>query len=413
MALTEGKGRNGGTESQGKRGRNDKLLNSVDLSCKLTKEKSNIGKNKLHKDLEHEQMFKMDVGMKLGTDRSSAQKQKAEKIAAGMDELRLASPDKIQKNKRPSRSRTPGFLKSKISRASSVSSLGSSRSSSASSRSDSVSSSSSSFRSDSVSSSGRSRSSSVSSASSRSSSVSSSSSESSRSSSVSSSGSSQFDSLPSLEKNHPSSNYATLTSRPRYSSREEKYRRSRQIRSRSRSRSLSKSCYRQSRYRVSYRSPFRYRSRSRSRSRSNLRRRRSRSGSRSSYSSRFPKNCHNSVDKTQPLHRRSRSRSWERSIHLTQKEALKWTALLGRCEKHINESEDEEPVQKLQSAPTRLETNHWIAFSMKNAVAKPLNQKPSNGPVKGSPENKRKGSPYGQWILVQSGCKNGEKTKAR
>ncbi|XP_069751720.1 arginine/serine-rich protein 1 isoform X4 [Narcine bancroftii] len=336
MALTEGKGRNGGTESQGKRGRNDKLLNSVDLSCKLTKEKSNIGKNKLHKDLEHEQMFKMDVGMKLGTDRSSAQKQKAEKIAAGMDELRLASPDKIQKNKRPSRSRTPGFLKSKISRASSVSSLGSSRSSSASSRSDSVSSSSSSFRSDSVSSSGRSRSSSVSSASSRSSSVSSSSSESSRSSSVSSSGSSQFDSLPSLEKNHPSSNYATLTSRPRYSSREEKYRRSRQIRSRSRSRSLSKSCYRQSRYRVSYRSPFRYRSRSRSRSRSNLRRRRSRSGSRSSYSSRFPKNCHNSVDKTQPLHRRSRSRSWERSIHLTQKEALKWTALLGRCEEVLN-----------------------------------------------------------------------------
>lgn len=82
-------------------------------------------------------------------------------------------------------------------------------------------------------------------------------------------------------------------------------------------------------------------------------------------------------------------------------------------EKHTNEVEEDEPLQKLQNAPSRMETNHWIAFSVKNAVAKPLNHKSSSGPIKGSPENKRKGGPYGQWVLVQSGRKNGDKTQTR
>lgn len=87
-------------------------------------------------------------------------------------------------------------------------------------------------------------------------------------------------------------------------------------------------------------------------------------------------------------------------------------AIVFLMQKHVNEAEEDEPVRKLESAPARLETNHWIAFSVKNTVAKPLNQKSPNGPVKGSPENKKR-SPYGQWILVQSGHKNGDKTKAR
>lgn len=90
-----------------------------------------------------------------------------------------------------------------------------------------------------------------------------------------------------------------------------------------------------------------------------------------------------------------------------------WPFFFFLKEKHTNEVEEDEPLQKLQNAPSRMETNHWIAFSVKNAVAKPLNHKSSSGPIKGSPENKRKGGPYGQWVLVQSGRKNGDKTQTR
>ncbi|XP_032901048.1 arginine/serine-rich protein 1 [Amblyraja radiata] len=417
-------------------GRDCKLANSADLSSDLMKEKSSFG-----------------IEMKQKADGCSTKK--AEKIAVGVDELRLSSPDKTQKNKKASQSRTPGLRKSQISKSGSISSSGSSQSSSPSSRSSSVSSSASS-QSGSVLSSSSSRSSSMSStSSSQSGSLSSSSSSrlgsisssgSSRSSSLSSSGSSR---LGSVKKHRSSTKYTTLVSRTKYISRE-KYRRSRRANSRSRSRSWSRSCYRRSRHQMSCRSPIR------SRSRSSLRYRRSRSGSRSRCSSGLQRTCHNVISKTQSSHTRSRSRSRGRSIHLTQKdkktllEIAKANAdkLFGkdiirlppnlrltnpfkdenfdfekynsevakevtRREKHTNEVEEDEPLQKLQNAPSRMETNHWIAFSVKNAVAKPLYHKSSSGAIKGSPENKRKGGPYGQWVLVQSGRKNGDKTQAR
>ncbi|XP_078279532.1 arginine/serine-rich protein 1 isoform X1 [Rhinoraja longicauda] len=413
-------------------GRDCKLANSSDLSSDLMKEKSSSG-----------------IEMKRKADGCST-KQKAEKTAVGVDELRLSS-DKTQKNKKASRSRTPGFRKSQISKSGSISSSGSSQLSSPSSRSSSVSSSASS-RSVSVLSSSSSRSSSMSSSSStQSGSLSSSSS--SRLGSISSSGSSKSSSLASsgssrlgsVKKHRSSTKYNTLVSRTKYISRE-KYRRSRRANSRSRSRSWSRSCYRRSRQQMRYRS----------RSRSSLRYRRSRSGSRSRYSSGFQRTHHSFMSKTQTPHKRSRSRSRGKSIHLTQKdkktllEIAKANAdkLFGkdsirlppslrptspfkdgnfdfekynsevakeviRREKHTNEVEEDEPLQKLQNAPSRMETNHWIAFSVKNTVAKPLNHKSSSGPIKGSPESKLKGSPYGRWVLVQNGRKNGDKTQAR
>ncbi|GCB73261.1 hypothetical protein scyTo_0002443 [Scyliorhinus torazame] len=61
------------------------------------------------------------------------------------------------------------------------------------------------------------------------------------------------------------------------------------------------------------------------------------------------------------------------------------------------DAEEDEPIPKLPSATVRMDTNHWIAFSVKNTVAKPLNQKTANtSAAKESPEHKRKGSPYGQ-----------------
>lgn len=416
-------------------GRDCKLANSADLSSDLMKEKSSFGIEMQQKD--------------------GFSTKKTEKIAVGVDELRLSSPDKTQKNKKALQSRTPGLRKSQISKSGSISSSGSSKSSSPSSRSSSVSSSASS-RSSSVLSSSSSRSSSVSSSSStQSGSLSSSSSSrlgsisssgSSRSSSLSSSGSSR---LGSVKKHRSSTKYTTVVSRTKYISRE-KYRRSRHANSRSRSRSLSRSCSRRSRHQMSCRSPIRYRSRSRS----SLRYRRSRSGSRSRYSSGLQRTYHNVVSKTQSSHTRSRSRG--RSIHLTQKDkktlleiakanadklfgkdsirlppSLRLTSPyedenfdfekynsevakeVTRREKCTNEVEEDEPLQMLQNAPSRMETNHWIAFSIKNTVAKPLNHKSSSGPIKGSPENKQKGSPYGRWVLVQSGRKNGDKTQAR
>ncbi|XP_062890076.1 arginine/serine-rich protein 1 isoform X1 [Mobula hypostoma] len=453
MVATDSRGVSALVESSAIKGNNCKRPDSTDLSWELMKKKSSFGKMHLH-NLEREQMSEM----KWGTNRCSIQKKKAEKIAIGVDELCLAS-DKPQKCKRVSRSRTPGYQKCKILKSGSVSSLGSCCSSSATSRSDSVSSSASS-RSGSMSSSSCSRSSSVSSScSSRSSSVSSSgssqsdsmsSSGSSRSSSVSSSGSSYLGSVSSLKRYRSSSKYTNSASRSRCASREKRYKRSRGTHSRSRSRSCSRSCYRRSRYHMSYRSPLRYRSRSRS----SLRYRRSRSGSRSRFSSKRPRNYHSFMYRTHSSHR-SRSRSRGRSIHLTQKdkntllEIAKANAdkLFGKSSiqmppslkptnpfrdenynfeksnidaakemirrKQANEDEEDEPVQKLGSAPSRSETNHWIAFSVKNAVAKPLNQRSPSGPVKGSPENKQKRSPYGQWIPVQSGHKSGGRTKTQ
>ncbi|XP_067862680.1 arginine/serine-rich protein 1 isoform X2 [Heptranchias perlo] len=334
------------------------LLSSVGLAWEMMREKSSYGKtnvqqrcdNDLKSDSEMEQVSEIDIEMERGTDGCIAQEQKTEEIAAGVDELRLASPgQKTEKYERTSHSRTLGIKRSIISRSGSVSSSGSSRSgsvsSSGSSRSGSVSSSGSSrsgsvsssgsSRSGSVSSSGSSRSGSVSSSgSSRSGSVSSSGSSrsgsvssscSSRSGSVSSSGSSR--SVSSLERSRSSSDDSSLASRGRYVSRERSYRRSWRTYSRSRS------CCQRSRCQISYRSPRRYRSRSRcytSRSRSyhrpryTLRYRRSRSRSRSRSSSRLRRSYYGFECKTQlPSHRRSRSRSRGGSIHLTEKDKKK------------------------------------------------------------------------------------------
>uniref|UniRef100_UPI00398E8A6A arginine/serine-rich protein 1 isoform X2 n=1 Tax=Pristiophorus japonicus TaxID=55135 RepID=UPI00398E8A6A len=316
------------------------LLNSAGLSCEITREKSNYGRMNLQQgcdvlksDSEMELVPEIDIAMEWGTDGCSTQEQKTEKIAVGVDELRVASSQKTPNYERPSHSRTLGIKRSKIYQSSSTSSSGSSRSSSTcssgsfrsssasssgSSRSSSTSSSGS-FRSGSTSSSGSSRSSSVSSsASSRSGSISSGSS---RSSSVSSSSSSP------IEVYRSTSDGTSLASRGRCVSRGRSYRRSR-----SRSRSCSRSCYPRSRYQMSW-SPHRYRSRSRwcipysrpyRRPRSSLRYRRSHSGSRSRSPSRLQKNNYGSVYKAQlPSHRKSRSRSSDRSIHLTQKEKKK------------------------------------------------------------------------------------------
>lgn len=409
-----------------------------------------------------EQVSEKDIEMELGTD-GHAQKQETENVAAVVDKLRLCSPcQKTEKNERKSRSRTIEVKKSKISRSSSVSSSGSSWSGSISS--------SSTFRSGSESSSDSSRSSSAcSSGSSRSSSTSSSgvsrsistsSSGSSRSRSVSSSGRSRSGSVSS-ERYGSSSDEISLASRGRYASLKRSYSRSRQTYSRSRSRSWSRSYYQRSRYRMSCHSLHSYRSRSRcyipssgsyKRSRSNLRYRRSGSRSQSRSPSRSRQSYYGSVRRTQPpSHRRSRSRSRDSSIHLTQKEKKKLleiaTAnadkLLGTGNMHLppslmslknerhfkmkansdavkeltkkeyKEVEEDEPIKKISSATAKMDTNHWIAFSVKNTVAKPLNQKTANTSAKESPEHKRKGSPYGQWVLVHNGHKNADKGSLR
>lgn len=79
--------------------------------------------------------------------------------------------------------------------------------------------------------------------------------------------------------------------------------------------------------------------------------------------------------------------------------------------KEYKEVEEDELIKKPPSATTRMDTSHWIAFSVKNTVAKPLNQTTANTSFKESPEHKRKGSPYGQWVLVHNGHKNADKTK--
>ncbi|XP_078423236.1 uncharacterized protein LOC144695975 isoform X2 [Cetorhinus maximus] len=434
-------------------------LNSVGFSREMMGEKSSC-------DSEMEQMSEKDIEMEWGTD-GCAQEQKTENVGVGVDELRLGCPSQKTEKERTSRSRTLGIKKSKISRSSSLSSSGSSRSGSVSSsstfRSGSVSSSDSSWSSSACSSSSSRSSSTSSSGSSRSISVSSSGS--SRSSSVSSSGSSRSGSVSSSERYGSSSDDISLASRGRYASLKRSCRRSRRTSSRSRSRSWSRSCYRRSGCRMSYQPPSRYRSRSRCymppsrsyrRSRSSLRYRRSRSRSWSRSPSRIQRSHNGFMCRTQPpSHRRSRSRSRGRSIHLTQKEKKKLleiaTAnadkLLGKDnirllpslkpasplkierlfemktnsdavkeltrKEYKKEAEEDEPIQKLPSATARIETNHWIAFSVKNTVAKPLSQKTSNASAKESPEHKRKGNPYGQWVLVHNGHKNADKTKAR
>ncbi|XP_048413865.1 arginine/serine-rich protein 1 [Stegostoma tigrinum] len=434
----------------------DIRVNASDFSWEKMEEKSSYGKlnlqqmcdNVLKSNSKTEQAMEKDIEMDCESGGCNAQEPKSENTFA-VDELRLISPCQgTEKNLRMSRSRMVAVKRSKDSRSSSVSSSSSSRSgsvtSSGSSRSSSACSPGSS-RSSSMSSSGRSRSTSISS------------SERSQSSSASSA-STRSSSLSSLERYGSSSDDVSFSSRGRYVPRRRNYRRSRRTCSRSRSRSWSRSCYRRSRCRMSYRSPQRYRSRPRysrsyRRPRSSLRYRRSRSRSWSRSPSRFRSGYYGFAYKTQPRsHQRSRSRSRDRSFHLTQKDKQKLLEiakanadkLLGKSniclppslrpasplnnerlfemktnsdavkaltrKEYKKEAEDDEPLQKLTSASSRIETNHWIAFSVKNTVAKPLNQKTANT-SRESPEYKRKGSPYGQWVLVHNGCKNTDKTK--
>ncbi|XP_072404452.1 arginine/serine-rich protein 1 [Chiloscyllium punctatum] len=430
-------------------------LNSCNLSWEPREEKSSYGKpnlqqvcdNVLKSNAKVVQVMEKDIEMDCETGGCHVQEQKTESIFAAVHELRLNSPCQgTDKNQRMSRSRTLAIKRSKDSRSSSASSSGSSRSgsmsSSGSSRSSSACSTGSS-RSSSMSSSGHSRSISVSS--SRSSCSSSASSASSRSSSLSSS-----------ERYGSSSDNVSFSSRGRYVYRQRSYKRSRRSCSRSRSRSRSRSCYRRSRCQMSYRSPQRYRSRSRcsrsyQRPRSSLRYRRSRSRSWSRSPCRFRRGYYGFAYRTQPRsHQRSRSRSRDRSFRLTQKDKQKLLEiakanadkLLGRgniclpsnlrpanplterlfemksnsdavkavTRKDYKKAEGDEPLQKLTSPPAKIETNHWIAFSVKNTVAKPLSQKTANT-SRDSPEQKPKGSPYGQWVLVHNGHKNTVKTK--
>ncbi|XP_072357203.1 arginine/serine-rich protein 1 [Scyliorhinus torazame] len=462
MVITDGRGST--TDSLKNQVSDCNRLNSVGFSQETMREMPSYGEtnlqqgsdNVLKSDSEMEQMSEKDIEVEWGMD-GYAQEQKTENIATVVNKLRLCSPcQKTEKNVRTSRSRTVDNKKSKIARSSSVSSSGSSRSGSVSS--------SSTFQLGSVSSSDSSRSSSCSSSSSRSSSTSSgpsrscsvSSSGSSRSCSVSSSGSSGS---VSSERYGSSSDEISLTSRGRCASLKRRYGRPRQANSRSRSRSWSRSCYRRSRCRMPHQPPCRYRPRSRcyipssrsyQRSRSSLRYRRSCSRSRSRSPSRFQRSYYGFACRTRaPSHRSSRSRSRGRSIHLTQKEKKKLLEiatenadkLLGKGKMHLppsplknekpfeaktnsdavkeltrkeyKDAEEDEPIPKLPSATVRMDTNHWIAFSVKNTVAKPLNQKTANtSAAKESPEHKRKGSPYGQWVLVHNNHKNADKTKA-
>ncbi|XP_078094057.1 arginine/serine-rich protein 1 isoform X2 [Mustelus asterias] len=453
MVITGGDQSGGHSNSLPNQASQCNRLNSVGFSCEMMGEKSSNDKTNLQQGydnvLKSDSEMEQDIEMELGT-AGCAQEQETENEAAVVDKLRLCSPcQKTGKEERKSRSRTVSIKKSKISRLSSESSSGSSRSGSISS--------SDSSRSSSACSSGSSRSSSAcSSGSSRSSSTSSSglsrsisSSGSSRSRSVSSAGRSRSGSVSS-ERYGSSSDEISLASRGRYASLKRSYRRSRQTYSRSRSRSWSRSCYQQSRHRMSN-STHRYRSRSRcyipssrsyQRSRSSLRYRRSRSRSLSRSPSRPRRSYYGFARRTPPpsrrtpppSHRRNRSRSRDRSIHLTQTEKKKLLEiakanadkLLGMGNMHLpprlmplknerrfemkansdavkeltkkeyKEVEEDEPIKKISSATARMDTSHWIAFSVKNTVAKPLNQTTANTSAKESPEHKRKGSPYGQ-----------------